>query len=59
MMESGRSSLWLSLDSLSWPLFRDILKVGVLAALGTIQLNVMVLLVTGAVGKFGVDAIGG
>jgi putative MATE family efflux protein len=58
-MASGRSSLRLSLESLRWPLFRDILKVGVLAALGTIQLNVMVLLVTGAVGKFGIDAIGG
>ncbi|WP_222105828.1 MATE family efflux transporter [Paraburkholderia sp. BCC1885] len=58
-MASGRSSLRLSLDALRWPLFRDILKVGVLAALGTIQLNVMVLLVTGAVGRFGVDAIGG
>jgi putative MATE family efflux protein len=58
-MASGRSGLRLSRDPLRWPLFHDILKVGVLAALGTIQLNVMVLLVTGAVGKFGVDAIGG
>src|SRR6201999_594142 len=44
---------------LRWSLFRDILKVGLLAALNTIQLNLMVLLVTAAVGRFGVDAIGG
>lgn len=58
-MASGRSGLRLSLDRLRWPLFRDILKVGLLAALNTIQLNLMVLLVTAAVGRFGVDAIGG
>jgi hypothetical protein len=32
-MASGRSGLRLSLDRLRWPLFRDILKVGLLAAL--------------------------
>jgi putative MATE family efflux protein len=58
-MASGRSGLRLSLDRLRWPLFRDILKVGLLAALNTVQLNLMVLLVTAAVGRFGVDAIGG
>jgi Na+-driven multidrug efflux pump len=58
-MASGRSGLRLSLDRLRWSLFRDILKVGLLAALNNIQLNLMVLLVTAAVGRFGVDAIGG
>jgi putative MATE family efflux protein len=58
-MASGRSGLRLSFDRLRWRLFRDILKVGLLAALNTIQLNLMVLLVTAAVGRFGVDAIGG
>ena len=58
-MASGRSGLRLSLDRLRWSLFRDILKVGLLAALNTVQLNLMVLLVTAAVGRFGVDAIGG
>lgn len=58
-MASGRSGLRLSLDRLRWPLFRDILKIGLLAALNTIQLNLMVLLVTAAVGRFGVHAIGG
>lgn len=58
-MASGRSGLRLRLSPLRGRLFGDILKVGVLAALGTLQLNVMVLLVTGAVGRFGLDAIGG
>lgn len=58
-MASGRSGLHLRRSPLRVALFRDILKVGILAALGTIQLNIMVLLVTGAVGKFGVEAIGG
>jgi putative MATE family efflux protein len=58
-MASGRSGLRLSLGRLPWSLFQDILKVGLFAALNTIQLNLMVLLVTAAVGRFGVDAIGG
>jgi putative MATE family efflux protein len=58
-MASGRSALRLSFDRLRWPLFRDILKVGLLAALNTVQLNLMVMLVTAAVGQFGVGAIGG
>lgn len=58
-MSSGRAGIRMTLVRLRWPLFREILNVGLLAALGTIQLNVMVLLVTGAVGVFGVDAIGG
>ncbi|UMO88863.1 MATE family efflux transporter [Pectobacterium sp. PL64] len=58
-MSSGHAGIRMTLVRLRWPLFREILKVGLLAALGTIQLNVMVLLVTGAVGVFGVDAIGG
>lgn len=58
-MSSGRAGIRMTFARLRWALFREILKVGLLAALGTIQLNVMVLLVTGAVGVFGVDAIGG
>ncbi|GES45959.1 MATE family efflux transporter [Rhizobium dioscoreae] len=58
-MASGRSGLRLTRDRLRWSMFRDILKVGLLAALNTIQLNLMVLLVTAAVSRFGVDAIGG
>ncbi|MGO4560017.1 MATE family efflux transporter [Mesorhizobium sp. 2RAF21] len=58
-MASGRSGLTLSAEALQWRLFKDILKVGVPAAANTLQLNLMIVLVTGAVGLFGVDAIGG
>jgi putative MATE family efflux protein len=58
-MASGRSGLRLSIGRLRWSLFQDVLKVGLLAALSAVQLNLMVLLVTAAVGRFGVDAIGG
>lgn len=58
-LTSGRSGLRLSFERLRWSLFRDILKVGLFSALNTVQLNLMVLLVTAAVGRFGVDAIGG
>lgn len=58
-LTNGRSGLRLSFDQLRWPLFADILKVGLFAALNTVQLNLTVLLVTAAVGRFGVAAIGG
>ena len=58
-MSSGRAGIRMTFVRLRWSLLREILKVGLLAALGTIQLNVMVLMITGAVGVFGIDAIGG
>jgi putative MATE family efflux protein len=60
-MRSSRSTLRLSLDlrRLEWRLFRDVLRVGGLSAIGTIQANLTVVLVTGAVGLFGTDAIAG
>ncbi len=58
-MATGRSGLRLSRHALRGALFYDILRVGLTAALNTVQLNLMVLLVTAAVGRFGVDAIGG
>lgn len=58
-MSSGRASVRLKWVRLRLALFKDILRVGLIAALGTIQLNVMILLVTGAVGVFGINAIGG
>lgn len=58
-MASGRSGLRLTLGRLHWSQFRDILRVGLPAALNSMQLNLMVLLVTAAVGRFGVEAIGG
>jgi Na+-driven multidrug efflux pump len=39
--------------------FKDILGVGLLSAIGTVQVNLTVTLVTAAVGRFGADAIAG
>jgi len=60
-MRLRRSALRLTLDlrCLEWRLFRDVLKVGGLSAVGTIQANLTVVLVTGTVGLFGTDAIAG
>lgn len=44
---------------LQWRLFRDVLKVGGLSAIGTVQSNLTVGLVTAAVGLRGVDALAG
>jgi putative MATE family efflux protein len=45
--------------SLRWPLFRDILRVGVVAALITVQTNLTIAIATGLVGAFGPAAIAG
>jgi Na+-driven multidrug efflux pump len=58
-MRSGRSPLQLSVVRPDRRLFADILGVGVLSALGTVQVNVTVACVTGVVGLFGADAIAG
>jgi putative MATE family efflux protein len=42
-----------------WPLFYDILKVGVVAALITVQTNLTVAIATGLAGRFGPAAIAG
>jgi putative MATE family efflux protein len=42
-----------------WPLFRDILRVGVVAALVTVQTNLTIAIATGLVGRFGPAAIAG
>jgi putative MATE family efflux protein len=44
---------------LRWPLFRDILRVGLLASLIAIMTNVTIALTTGVVGAFGPAAIAG
>src|SRR5712671_2139220 len=44
---------------LRWPLFRDILRVGAVAALVTVQNNLTVLCTTGLIGNFGPAAIAG
>jgi putative MATE family efflux protein len=60
-LRSSRSSLKLSFDlrQIKARLLGDILKVGALSAFGTLQSNLTVILVTGAVGRFGIDAIAG
>jgi putative MATE family efflux protein len=58
---SGRSVVRLAWAGLGfrWPLFRDILRVGAVAALVTVQTNLMIAIATGLVGRFGPAAIAG
>ena len=56
-LRSGRSPLKLAIVPLRMRLFRDILSVGLLSAIGTVQVNLTVACVTAAVGRFGADAI--
>jgi putative MATE family efflux protein len=58
---SGRSILRPSLRGFRfrWPLLRDILRVGAVAALVTIQTNAAIAIATGLVGRFGPAAIAG
>jgi MATE family, multidrug efflux pump len=60
-LRSSRASLRLPFDLrlIKWRPLGDILRVGGLSAIGTIQSNLTVVLVTGAVGLFGTDAIAG
>jgi Na+-driven multidrug efflux pump len=44
---------------LRWPLFRDILRVGAVAALITVQTNLTIAIATAIVGRFGPGAIAG
>jgi len=59
IMASGRTGLTLRWSRLESRLFADILRVGLLSAVGTLQLNGTVVLITGAVGMFGADALAG
>ena len=58
---SGRGVVRLSLTGarLRWPLFRDILQVGGVAALITVQTNLTIAIATSYVGRFGPAAIAG
>jgi putative MATE family efflux protein len=60
-LRSGRGTLRLPLDvrRIEWRLLADILRVGGLSAVGTIQANLTVIFVTGIVGSFGTNAIAG
>ena len=58
---SGRSVVQPSLRGVSfrWPLFRDILRVGAVAALVTLSTNLTIMIGTALVGEFGTAAIAG
>src|SRR5256885_6104326 len=58
---SGRSVVRLAWAGIGfrWPLFRDILRVGAVAALVTVQTNLTIAIATGMVGRFGPAAIAG
>lgn len=60
-LRSTRSLIHLSLRALHfrWPLFRDILGVGLVAALVTVTTNLTIVIATGLVGRFGTAAIAG
>jgi putative MATE family efflux protein len=60
-LRGGRSVVRLSFADVRfrWPLFRDILRVGAVAALITIQTNLTIAIATGFVGRFGPAAIAG
>jgi Na+-driven multidrug efflux pump len=60
-LRSARAPLNLPFDPslIQWRLLKDILRVGGLSAVGTVQANLTVILVTGAVGLFGTHAIAG
>jgi putative MATE family efflux protein len=58
---SGRSVVRVRLKgaALRWPLFFDIMRVGAVAALITVQTNLTIAIATGLVGRFGSAAIAG
>ncbi len=60
-LRAGRSVVRLSFAAVRfrWPLFRDILRVGAVAALITVQTNLTIAIATGFVGRFGPAAIAG
>ncbi len=58
-LASGRATLLLRIAPLEARLFRLILGVGLLAAVGTLQTNITVVLLTGAAGSFGTAALAG
>src|SRR5947208_2907976 len=60
-LRAGRRIVRLSLVDVRfrWPLFRDILRVGAVAALITVQTNLTIAIATGLIGRFGPAAIAG
>ncbi len=55
----GHGALALRPTTLQWATFRSILGVGSVSAIGALTANLTILLVTAAVGMFGVDALAG
>jgi len=58
-MASGRSGLTFRVVRLRGALFADMLKVGIPTALNSMLTNLTIILVTGAVGLFGISALAG
>lgn len=58
-MRSARSPLRLRVGRIEWRLLADVLRVGLLSAVGTLMVNLTVVLTTGLAGRFGGDAIAG
>ncbi|HSI85694.1 MAG: MATE family efflux transporter [Candidatus Methylacidiphilales bacterium] len=58
-LRSGNAGLLLEWSNLEWRFFSDILGIGALSSLGTVQSNLTLLMVTGAVGHFGEHALAG
>jgi putative MATE family efflux protein len=58
-LRSGRSLVRLRIAALRWALFRDILRVGAVAAIITVGTNLTIAITTGLVGRFGAAAIAG
>ncbi len=58
-LRSPRSLLKLKIVTPHTSLFKDIMGVGLLSAIGTVQVNLTVIFITAAVGRFGADAIAG
>ena len=58
-MRATHSIIKLSITPINFQFFKDILGIGSLSAIGIIQLNLTVVIITSLVGQFGSDAIAG
>jgi len=58
-MRSARSPVRLAPARLEWRLFKEILRVGLLSAVGTVTANLTVVVTTALTGAYGRDAIAG
>src|SRR6185503_17509374 len=58
-MRSARSPVRLAPARLEWRLFKEILRVGLLSAIGTVTANLTVVVTTALAGAYGRDAIAG